>query len=275
MSDASLVMVGLYVPGDRPERFAKALAAGADQVIIDLEDAVAPDHKAAARTAVAEFLTGQPDDRIAVRPNGPGTPWHDDDLTMLAALPQVPRLRLPKVQGPDDVSRTVQRFAAEPRVTALVESALGLERALAIASHPAVAAIALGEADLRAELGITAESGLDWLRVRCVVAARAAGLEPPNMAVYPGLDDPDGLLASCRHGASLGLWGRTAVHPRQIPVIRRAFAPDTAAVADAEAVLAALSAAGAARMPDGRMVDEAMAAQARRTLRFRDLAQPG
>lgn len=271
----SWITVGLYVPGDRPERFAKALAAGADQVIIDLEDAVSADHKAAARHAVAQFLASHPGGSVAVRPNGSGTPWHDDDLTMLAGSPRVPGLRLPKVAGPDDVSRALQRFAEPPRVTCLVESALGIEQAFAIAAHPNVAAIALGEADLRGELGITAESGLDWLRVRTVVAARAAGLDPPNMAVYPGLDDPEGLYASCRHGAALGLWGRTAVHPRQIPVIRRAFAPTEDEVTHAETVLAALTGpTGAARLPSGAMVDEAMAAGARRTLQLRD-QQPG
>ena len=267
-----LVIAGLYVPGDRPERFAKALATDADQVIIDLEDAVAPDRKDAARASVAEFLAGYDGVRVVVRTNGSDTPWQDADLAMLAGATRVPGLRLPKVQHPDDVSRVVERFADPPRITCLIESALGIENAYAIASHPRVSAIALGEADLRAELGITAEAGLDWLRVRSVVAARAAGLDPPNMAVYPGLDDLDGLAESCAHGATLGLWGRTALHPKQVPVIRRAFAPDAAAVAHAEAVLAALAGSvGAARMPDGRMVDEAMAAEARRTLQ---LARP-
>ena len=161
-----------------------------------------------------------------------------------------------------------EHFAgSEVEVTCLLESALGIEQAYAVARHGGVSAIALGEADLRAELGITAEEGLDWLRVRAVVAARAAGLEPPAMAVYPRLDDPDGLAASCRRGAALGLRGRTAIHPRQISVIREAFAPTEAEVADARLVLDALAgAAGAVRLSDGRMVDEAMAAEARRVL---------
>ncbi len=275
------VIAGLYVPGDRPERFAKAVAAGADQVIIDLEDAVARERKAFARRAVADFLrTHVPDPagagRIAVRPNGLGTPWHRDDLAMLSGSPDPPALRLPKVEGADDIERVLTGFpvAGRPEITALIESALGVERAFAIAGHPAVTAVALGEADLRAQLGITADTGLDWLRVRLVVAARAAGLDPPNMAVFPGLDDLPGLAESCRGGAALGMLGRTAVHPRQLPVIRAAFAPSEREITRAEEVLAALAGgAGAARLADGAMVDEAMAAQARRTLKIRDLTR--
>jgi citrate lyase subunit beta/citryl-CoA lyase len=265
------VLVALYVPGDRPERFAKAFAAGADQVILDLEDAVAPARKELAREAVAELLAGPVPGPVAVRPNGAGTPWHDDDLAMLARAPARPALRLPKVEGPADVDRVLERLgggSGEPwELTCLLESALGVERAYAVAGHRAVSAIALGEADLRAQLGVTAEAALDWLRVRAVVAARAAGLPAPAMAVHPHVGDDEGLRASCRHGATLGLRGRAAIHPRQVAVIREAFTPTPAEVADARLVLAALTGvAGAVRLADGRMVDAAMAAQARAVL---------
>jgi citrate lyase subunit beta/citryl-CoA lyase len=277
MAARTPIIVALYVPGDRPERFAKALAAGADQVIIDLEDAVAPERKSLARDQVAAFLREEHEGRLAVRVNGAGSAWHDDDLAMLAAAPRLPAVRLPKTEGADDVDRVlaVIQPSGAVEVTCLLESALGIENSFAVAAHPGVSAIALGEADLRAEVGITSEDGLDWLRVRTVVAARAAGLEPPNMSAYPQLDDPGGLAESCRRGAALGLLGRTAIHPRQIPVIRAAFAPTAAAVDRAEAVLRALAgSAGAVRLPDGAMVDEAMAAQARRTLAIRDLTRP-
>ncbi|GAB2574213.1 HpcH/HpaI aldolase/citrate lyase family protein [Microlunatus antarcticus] len=265
------MLVALYVPGDRPERFAKAFATGADQVILDLEDAVAPGHKELGRHAVAELLAGSVPGRVAVRPNGAGSPWHEADLAMLAQARSRPALRLPKVEGPDDVDRVLERLgdsSGEPwELTCLLESALGVERAYAVASHPAVSGIALGEADLRAELGVTAEVALDWLRVRSVVAARAAGLSAPAMAVHPHLDDDEGLRASCRHGAALGLRGRAAIHPRQVPVIREAFTPTAEEVADARQVVQALAgAAGAVRLPDGRMVDAAMGAEARAVL---------
>ncbi|HYP45087.1 MAG TPA: CoA ester lyase [Propionibacteriaceae bacterium] len=267
------LIASLYVPGDRPERFDKALAAGADQVIVDLEDAVAPERKPYARAAVAEFLAGRADGgaQIAVRPNGPDTPWQRADLEMLAALPRLPALRLPKVEGPGVVDRLPPELLAGG-LTCLVETALGVEQAYAIAAHPAVSAVTLGEADLRAQLRITDEAGLDWLRVRLVVAARAAGLDPPQLSIYPWLDDDEGLLASCRHGAGLGLLGRTAIHPRQVPVIRRAFRPAKVELEQAQQVVAALNGSvGAARLGDGRMVDEAMAVEARRTLQLYDL----
>lgn len=279
MTPAATVLVALYVPGDRPERFARAFAAGADQVILDLEDAVAPERKGLAREAVAELLAGPVPTRVSVRPNGAGTAWHEDDLAMLAQAPWRPGLRLPKVEGPDDVDRVLDQLGerlGERRdqgleLTCLLESARGVEQAYAVASHPDVSGIGLGEADLRAELGVTAEAGLDWLRVRSVVAARAAGLPAPAMAVYPRLDDDDGLRTSCLHGAALGLRGRAAIHPRQVPVIRAAFSPTAAEVADARMVLDALSGgAGAVRLPDGRMVDAAMAAAARAVLALRD-----
>jgi citrate lyase subunit beta/citryl-CoA lyase len=270
MPDAAArpVLVALYVPGDRPDRFAKAFAAGADQVIVDLEDAVAPARKEVARQAVAALLAGPVPGRVAVRTNGAGTPWHEDDLEMLARAALRPAVRLPKVEGPADVDRVLERLGgAPPELTCLLESALGVEQAYAVASHPSVSGIALGEADLRAELGVTAEAALDWLRVRSVVAARAAGLPAPAMAAYPRLDDDAGLRASCRHGATLGLRGRAAIHPRQVPVIRETFSPTADEVTDARLVLEALAgAAGAVRLPDGRMVDEAMAAQARALL---------
>lgn len=182
------VLVALYVPGDRPERFAKAFAAGADQVILDLEDAVTPAYKQRARQAVADLLAGPVPGRVAVRPNGAGTPWHEEDLAMLAAAASRPALRLPKVEGPGDVERVLERLGSAPaELVCLLESALGVEQAYAVASHPAVTGLALGEADLRAELGVTAEAGLDWLR--CGASSRRA---PPAARARHGGAPPPG-----------------------------------------------------------------------------------
>ncbi|WP_152363706.1 HpcH/HpaI aldolase/citrate lyase family protein [Microlunatus speluncae] len=266
-----MIVTALYVPGDRPERFAKAVGSGADQVIIDLEDAVAPDRKDYARDAVREFLAGPAvETPIAVRPNGAGTRWHDQDLIMLAASPALAALRLPKVERIDELDRIAASFADRDQpvsITALIETGFAVEHAYRIAGHRAVTGIALGELDLRAELGLSTESGLDWIRVRVVVAARAAGLPAPQQAVYPDVADLAGLADSCRAGAALGFCGRTAIHPRQLPVIRKAYAPAPDAVDQARAVLAALGGGvGVAVLPDGRMIDEAVAVEARRVL---------
>ncbi|MFJ5548319.1 HpcH/HpaI aldolase/citrate lyase family protein [Streptomyces sp. NPDC093225] len=256
----------LYAPGDRPEVVAKALLSGADVVIVDLEDGVAPDRKPYAREATAELLGARPPVPVHVRVNPLGSPWFDADLAALGAARGLSGLRLPKVVDPAEVVGVAERTGGTA-LYALLESALGIERAYAIArSHPALRGLALGEADLRADLGVTAEAGLDWPRSRVVVAARAAGLAPPAQSVHPDLRDLDGLAASCARGRALGFLGRAAIHPRQLPVIERAYLPTAAEVTAAEEVVAAGAAGGATSLPDGRFVDPAVVAGARRVL---------
>lgn len=273
LSDAFLTW--LYVPGDRPEVVQKAMRSGADVVVVDLEDAVAPDRKDYARRATAELLSAPVPgpSAVHVRINSLDGPWAAADLTALGALPGLGGLRLPKITSAAEVRSVVDTVAdggraAAPALYPLLESALGVENAYAVASaDPAVRGIALGEADLRADLGITGEEGLSWPRVRAVVAARAAGLAPPAQSVYPDVRDLDGLAASCRRGRALGLLGRAAIHPRQLPVIERAFMPGDAEIAAArETVEAAEATPGAIALPDGRFVDPAVVASAVRVL---------
>jgi citrate lyase subunit beta/citryl-CoA lyase len=267
------MLTALFVPGDRPDRFDKAVRSGADAVIIDLEDAVAPDRKADARAAAVDFLSRYRTGAVPVhvRVNALETVECAADLAALAGLPGLAGVRLPKVQSPQEVHEVVARLPGVP-VHCLIETALGVERAYAIAAaNAAVAGIGLGEADLRAELSVTDDAGLAYARSRVVVAASAAGLPPPAMSVYPDVNDLDGLAASCRAGRALGFLGRNAIHPRQLPVIAASFRPSADEVAHARAVLDALAAAGLAGrgtavLPDGRFVDQAMAPGARRVL---------
>lgn len=262
----------LYVPGDRPQTVTKALACGADVVIVDLEDAVAPDRKEYARAATAERL-GEPQPvPVHVRVNALDTPYAPADLRTLAALPGVRGLRLPKVTSPHQITRVA---AATPRTErgavplhALLESALGVEHAYAIAcAHPSLRGIALGEADLRADLGVRDDAGLDWSRSRVVVAARAAGLASPPQSVHPDIRDLDGLAVTCARGRTLGFLGRAAIHPRQLPIIERAYLPTQQELEDAETIVKAAAAdQGAQALPDGRFIDAAVVAAARRTL---------
>jgi citrate lyase subunit beta / citryl-CoA lyase len=236
----------LYVPGDRPERFAKAVASGADVVIIDLEDAVDAAHKDQARANVLDYLAtrepGTP--AVHVRVNDLKTPRGRDDLAALAGVPGLDALRLPKVDAAGDLDG----IPGEAPVYALLESARGVAGAEAI--------------DDRA---------LDHLRLRVVVAAAAAGIGPVPMSVFTTVTDADGLRASCAHGRALGMFGRTAIHPRQIPVIRAAFSPTPAEIAEARTVVEAAAAAGqtgvgAFVLPDGRFVDVPIVTKARRIL---------
>jgi len=253
-----MLLTWLYVPGDRPDRFAKAVASGADAVILDLEDAVTPPRKAYARKAVAEFLADPHEVPVHVRIAS------TEDLP---AARGAAGLRLPKVESPEQV-RAVAGLT-EAQLHPIVESALGVEHAYAIATaHPAVAGIGLGEADLRSDLGVTDEAALAWPRGRLVVAARAAGLPPPAMSVYSDVSDVDGLDASCRLGRRQGFLGRAAIHPRQLAVIEAAFRPSPEEVARAEALLAGLaeSGDGPLLLPDGRFADRAMLGEARRVI---------
>lgn len=279
---ATPLLTWLYVPGDRPERFEKAVASGADAVIIDLEDAVALSHKRAARAATAEYLTQVPPVPVYVRVNALTGPEVAADVAAVAGLPGLTGLRLPKVQAPQQIRELVAVLAGlTDRAMALyclIESALGVEAAYQIAAaHPTVVGIGLGEADLSADLNVTSEPGLTWPRSRVVVASRAAGLPPPAMSVYPHVSDLEGLTESCRAGRGLGFLGRAAIHPRQLPVIAEAFRPGEAEVDKARAVIEAVTGAqrrdsGTVVLADGSFADVAMIAAASRTLALADRA---
>ncbi|MEV5331920.1 HpcH/HpaI aldolase/citrate lyase family protein [Streptomyces werraensis] len=268
----SVPLTWLYAPGDRPDVVAKALTAGADVVVVDLEDAVAPDRKAYARAASAELLRDPHPVPVHVRVNALTGPWGPADVAALAPAPGLSGLRLPKVSSPADVVRVARRAVSarggSPPLYALLETALGVEQAHAVATaHPALRGIALGEADLRADLGVREDAGLDWCRARVVVAARAAGLAPPAQSVHPDIRDLEGLEASCVRGRALGFLGRAAIHPRQLPVIERAYLPTEREIEQAETVLEAAAATqGAQALQNGTFVDAAVVTAAHRTL---------
>jgi citrate lyase subunit beta/citryl-CoA lyase len=270
------VLTLLYVPGDRPERVTKALVSDADVVIVDLEDAVAPAHKDQARTETARLLTdaGRP---VQVRINHPDTPWHTNDLALLASLPGDVGARVPKVESAEQV-RALAAALPGRSLHLLLESALGVERAFEIAtSSDQVASVGLGEADLRSDLRLSDDAGLTWVRSRVVVAARAAGLPSPHMSVHPHVRDLDGLTASCRQGKALGFLGRAAIHPAQLGPIREAFRPSDAEVERARTVVARVGDArtdgvGAVALEDGTFLDVAMVEQARAVLALVDEA---
>lgn len=255
-------LAALYAPGDRPDRFDKAAAAGADFVILDLEDAVTPERKVFARRAVADYLAGPRRGAVVVRINGADTPWHRADLAALADCAGLHGLRIPKVETPEQLSTVRVAFPGMP-LQAVVETAVGVENLYDITRAAGVRSVSLGEADLRSDLGITAPDGLAWVRSRLVIAARAAGLPAPMMSVWTALADMDGLRESCRRGRSRGFLGRAAIHPRQIEPIIESFLPTSDDEAHAREVLDALATArragaGVAVTPDGHMVDEAM-----------------
>ncbi|MGW4167069.1 HpcH/HpaI aldolase/citrate lyase family protein [Streptomyces chartreusis] len=272
-SAAAYPLTWLYAPGDRPRVVAKALLSGADVVIVDLEDAVAPHRKDYARAATADLLA-DPEHPVPVhvRVNALDSPPGMKDIAILAALPGLAALRLPKVTSAEQIIHLAQTTPpTAPGTTplhALLESALGIERAHEIATaHPTLRGISLGEADLRADLGVRGDAGLDWCRSRVVVAARAAALPPPSQSIHPDIRDLEGLAASCAHGRTLGFLGRAAIHPRQLPVIERAYLPTEEELEHAETIIkAATTEQGAQALQDGTFIDAAVVTAAQRTL---------
>ncbi|MCE3552250.1 CoA ester lyase [Pseudonocardia sp. RS11V-5] len=250
----------LYVPAHRTEVVAKALAGAADAVVLDLEDAVPAGAKAAARESAASVSRGRLP--VWVRMNGTGTPWAADDVAALAGA-DVDGVRVPKADDPAAVAALADRLGHPLHL--LLENALGLERAFALATcHPLVAGLSLGEADLAADLRVRG-AGLEWARGRVVVAARAAGLPSPVASVWTDLADPEGLAADSVAARDAGFFGRSVIHPAQIDPVHRAFTPDADEVARARELLGSLASAGeSARVdPRGRFVDPAVVAGAR------------
>jgi len=257
-------LTGLYVPGDRPDRFDKAVSSGADLVVFDLEDAVAPAAKAAARSHVLAWL-GEHATSLTVDVEVRVNAGDIDDLSAMAELPSSVGVRLPKTEDVGLLDMVSARIGRRP-LTALLESARAVLDARVIAGHPAVTAIALGESDLRSQLGGAAQV-LDHARLTAVFAAHAAGLAAPMISVFPRIADEPGLIADTRRGADLGLIGRMAVHPRQLAPIRTVFAPSPEEVLWARDVLAALTEGGVTTLPTGEMVDPAMQGRANAILR--------
>jgi citrate lyase subunit beta/citryl-CoA lyase len=257
----------LFVPGDRPERFGKACAAGADAVIVDLEDAVAPAAKELARASLAAWLAPQRPAHlpIFVRINCAGSEWFRDDLA-LCGHPGVAGIVLPKAEQVADLAALAD--AGAPAVLPLVESALGLWNAADLARAPRVRRLLFGAIDFSLDAGI--EEGHEQLlyaRSHLVLVSRVAGIGAPVDGVTTALDDPAVVRADTLRARALGFGGKLCIHPKQVGPVNEAFAPTAAELAWAGRVMAAAEASGGAAVAlDGRMVDRPVILIARRML---------
>lgn len=258
----------LFVPGDRPERFAKAIASGADAVILDLEDAVPPERKSAAREAVSVHLHGRGAHGVPVlvRTNAASSAWFQADIDALTeTAPDA--LMVPKAESADAFAALARALPGVALVP-LIESARGLLQLHAIAAVPGVARLALGHIDFIADVGMTPsddEAELASLRLALAVTSRAADLPPPIDGVTVAIDDPDRLHRDAQRARRLGFTAKLCIHPRQIAALHAAWRPDESAIAWARRVIAADAAAGGAAFQlDGRMVDAPVVLQARR-----------
>lgn len=255
----------LFVPGNRPERFEKALAAGADAVIIDLEDAVAPTDKERARDTLAAWL--HPDHPVIVRINSADSPWFAADLVLLVQA-GIAGVVLPKAERPEDVI-AASRAGRGLTVLPLIESARGYEQRRALASTARVERLVFGAIDFQADMNMRCkEDELLPFRTELVLASRLAGIAPPIDSPCTAIDDPDVLQGEALRARRLGFGGKLCIHPRQVAVVNRCFTPSAEEVAWAQAVIEAdARAGGAAVAVDGRMVDRPVVLRAATILR--------
>lgn len=256
----------LFVPGNRPERFAKALASGADRIILDLEDAVAPDDKAAARDAIAQWMAsaGEASAKVLIRINDAATPWYAQDLALARAVQSL-CVMLPKCESAAQVSAVLAQMASNATVLPLIETARGVMALSGIAATPGVARLAFGSLDFMVDLDIPGDSMvLDVVASQIAVASRAAGLASPLAGVTPALDAAK-VTNDMRHARRLGFGAKMCIHPGQVAVVRDALAPGAEELAWAQRILQAWQAcdAGAIQL-DGKMVDRPVVLKARR-----------
>ncbi|HQS31870.1 MAG: CoA ester lyase [Polaromonas sp. 39-63-203] len=265
----------LFVPANRPERYAKALASGAGAVIIDLEDAIGPEQKPAARVQLEESfaLLGVADrDRVVIRINAAGTVWHADDLALVGKLAHqgLAGVVLPKAESPGQLAHLAASVGQACALLPMIETAAGLAAIDDIARSPQVARLLFGNLDFQADLGMACgpdEAELQPVRLALVMASRRAGLATAVDGVTPGTGDLAQVQADAERSRRSGLGARLCIHPQQVPVVNAALGPTAAEIDWASRVLAQSSLTGGSVFTlDGRMVDEPLLRKARHVL---------
>lgn len=253
----------LFVPASRPDRFDKAVAAGADVVVLDLEDAVAPEDKDKARDAVCEWVT--PQQPAIIRINGSDSPWFNEDKA-LASLPGVSAIMLPKAEQQKDIE--LLSDAGATAVLPLIETAAGLANAPQLANTRGTCRLAFGSLDFQVDMGMRdcTEEDLYFYRCQLVLASRLANLPAPIDGVTTAINDIQALQTDTARSKRLGFGGKLCIHPKQVEAVNAGFSPTPEAVAWARKVIAATQSSGLA-MVDGKMVDKPVILNAEAILR--------
>lgn len=254
----------LFVPADRPERFDRAVASGAGAVVIDLEDAVQPGDKDAARANISDWL-GQ-GGKAVVRINAIGTQWHKDDIALLSS-PGIIAVMLPMVQNASDLRGFIDDLPNPLPVIALIETARGLWDLADLVAVRGLTRLGFGSIDFQLDTGIEDEGeGLLYARSRIVLASAMAGLQPPLDGVNVDLDDMTGLERDTARARGLGFGGKLCIHPRQVAVVNRGFAPSDEELDWARRVVTAAKGAKGAIRLDGKLIDAPVVSRAQRLL---------
>lgn len=271
----------LFVPASRPDRFAKALESGASCVIVDLEDAVAPDYKKSARDQLSDRLVDMSPAQLAhivVRINGTGTPWHDDDLRMLSewTTKGIAGVMVPKAETADVLRAASAALGPAAALVPLVESLAGLDAVDELAATAQVVRLAFGHLDFQLDLGMrcTAEEAeLAYVRFALVAASRRAQLPPPIDGVTTDTGSRERLLADLRRARAFGFGGKLCIHPTQVAPVNETFVPTPNEIEWARRVMqVAQLHSGEAFSLDGRMVDLPVIRLAEKTLQQADPA---
>lgn len=258
----------LFVPGNRPERFDKALAAGAGAIVLDLEDAVAPDDKTRARNAIADWLANRADaaPRIVLRINDAQSPWFADDVALLKSLP-IRQVMLPKTEWPDQVAQVLTQLNPQVRVLPLIESARGVANVSDIALAEGVLRLVFGTLDYAVDLDLSGdELGLTYPSARIAIASRCAELASPVAGVTPGIDDEARTAADFAFARAFGFGAKLCIHPKQVAVVHAACRLSATDRDWAERVLAAAAASTGAAQLDGKMIDRPVVLKAKAIL---------
>ncbi|MGJ7498477.1 HpcH/HpaI aldolase/citrate lyase family protein [Variovorax sp. RT4R15] len=262
----TLSITYLFVPGDRPERFDKAWASGADIVVLDLEDAVAADHKAIARSLAAEAL-GDAARQACIRINGIDTPWFQEDLRLLS-LPGVACVMLPKAESPEALAAAAAAAKGTMHLIPLIETARGLANATRLSECRSVLRLAFGSVDFQQDLGIEGDGDeLLFARSQLVLASRLAEIGAPIDGVTLAVKDAAQASQDAMRARRLGFGGKLCIHPSQVSPIQQAFAPDAQMIAWATGVLAAAASTPAGALTyEGKLIDKPVVDRARTVL---------
>lgn len=268
MADLNSAHSFLFVPGDRPERFAKAAGSGAHAIIIDLEDAVAPEAKAEARANVLGYLENEAECPILLRINDAESSSYEADL-QIAQHPGLAGIVLPKATARH---ATELVYKLDRPVWPLVETLQGVVEVADIASLPNIGRLLFGTIDLSLEMGLDmnhagGKAMLDHARFELIAASRLAKIPAPVDGVFPSLDDPDGLSAAAHYVRATGMGGMMCIHPRQTGAIHDAFVPSPAERDWAQAVIAASLTEKSSFRFRGQMIDKPVLELAQRILR--------
>jgi citrate lyase subunit beta/citryl-CoA lyase len=257
----------LFVPGDRPERFSKALSSGADRVIIDLEDAVAPAAKVVARENLVRWLDSANARGIFVRINAVTTPWHDDDISAFVRAPRVIGLMLPKAEDANAIAALRAKTRTDVRLFGLIETVKGFVGLRAVAQTKGLSRLAFGSVDFCLETGIEGLGAeLDFVRAQLTIECCLAGLAAPIEGVTVDIKSFETLEADVIRAKNFGFGGKLCIHPAQVEAINRGFAPSAAQVEWAHRVIAAAQTGVGAVAVDGKLVDRPVVLQAEKIL---------